>query len=197
MKKILIFILMISLVGLISACGRGEEDIENIESSPQVDSSEATENERLEFEETESEELKDEELENTNVSEESDHEESIKNDIHIKMSFNDEEIIVKMYDNPTSRDFLTLLPLTLEFEDYATAEKISYLPRELSTDDAPRGFDPSVGDLTLYAPWANLAIFYKDFGYANGLIPLGRIESGIEKLAAIKENFTVVIEKVE
>ncbi|MTI47217.1 MAG: hypothetical protein FH761_05215 [Firmicutes bacterium] len=113
------------------------------------------------------------------------------------MSFNNEEIIVKIYDNPTSRDFLKLLPLTLQFEDYAATEKISYLPRNLSTDDAPRGFDPSKGDLTLYAPWANLAIFYKDHSYANGLISLGRIESGIEKLEEISEDFTVVIEKVE
>jgi hypothetical protein len=92
----------------------------------------------------------------------------------------------KMYDNPTSRDFLTLIPLTLEFEDYAGTEKISYLPRKLSTQDAPSGSDASVGDFTLYSPWGNLAIFYKDFGYANGLIKLGKIESGVEKIAYVE-----------
>lgn len=96
-----------------------------------------------------------------------------------------------------SRDFLTLLPLTLKVEDYAGAEKISYLPRKLSTQDAPSGSDPSIGDFTLYAPWGNLAIFYKDSGYASGLIGLGKIESGIEKLAGIKGNFTVEIERFE
>lgn len=44
------------------------------------------------------------------------------------------------------------------------------------------GFDPSVGDITYYAPWGNLAIFYKDFGYSNGLINLGRIDNDIKEL---------------
>jgi len=129
----------------------------------------------------------------SNISEDS--QESTIKDIRIKLAFNNDEVIVKMYDNPTSRDFLTLLPLTLEFEDYAGVEKISYLPRKLSTEDAPSGSNPEIGDLTLYAPWGNLAIFYKDFGYANGLIKLGKIESGLEKLADMKGDFTVKIAK--
>lgn len=118
-------------------------------------------------------------------------------DTKIKLSFNNEEVIVKMNNNAASRDFLTLLPLTLKFEDYVGAEKISYLPRKISTQDASSGSDPSIGDFDLYAPWGNLAIFYKDSGYASGLITLGKIESGIEKLAGIKGNFTVKIEKVD
>ena len=65
-----------------------------------------------------------------------------------------------------------MLPLTLTLKDYAGTEKISDLPRKLSTQGAPSGSDPSVGDITLYAPWGNLAIFYRDFGYASGLIIL-------------------------
>jgi hypothetical protein len=42
----------------------------------------------------------------------------------------------------------------------------------------PAGYDPSVGELTLYAPWGNLAFFYRDHGYARGLVPLGTIVSG-------------------
>ncbi|MGJ7921774.1 cyclophilin-like fold protein [Neobacillus sp. LXY-4] len=41
------------------------------------------------------------------------------------------------------------------------------------------------------------AYFYKDFGYSNGLIKLGKIESGIENLETMKDNFTVQIEKVD
>lgn len=118
-------------------------------------------------------------------------------DVRIKLTFNSEEVIIKMRDNPASKDFLSLLPLTLTFEDYASAEKISYLSRKLSLEDAPTGSDPAPGDLTLYAPWGNLAIFYKDRGYANGLIILGRIESGIEKLANVNGNFSIIIEKIE
>jgi hypothetical protein len=39
------------------------------------------------------------------------------------LTINDEQVIVKLYDNPTSRDFLTLLPLTTKLEDYAGSEK--------------------------------------------------------------------------
>lgn len=122
---------------------------------------------------------------------------SYHSDVRIKLTFNHEEIIVKMYDIPTSRDFLSLLPLTLTFEDYARTEKISRLVKRLSTEDAPSGSQPSVGDLTYYSPWGNLAIFYKDFGYANGLITLGKIESGIEKLASMKNDFTITIERLD
>ena len=56
--------------------------------------------------------------------------------------------------------------------------------------------DPSVGDIAYYAPWGNLAIFYKDFGYSRGLIRLGRIDSGIEVLA-VPGALKVTIESAE
>ena len=49
---------------------------------------------------------------------------------------------------------------------------------------APSGIDPDVGDITYYAPWGNIAIFYKDFGYAGGLVKLGRIDSGLDVLSS-------------
>jgi hypothetical protein len=117
-------------------------------------------------------------------------------DVRIKISFNNEEVIVKMFDNPTSRDFLTLLPLTITLEDYASTEKIHYLSRELSTEEAPSGSDPSVGDFAYYSPWGNIIIYYRDFGYSNGLIKLGKIESGVEKFESIPDNIPVTIEKI-
>lgn len=85
-------------------------------------------------------------------------------------------------DSPAAREFASLLPLTLTLEDYNSTEKISMLPRRLSTEGAPAGIDPSPGDITYYAPWGNLAIFYKDFGYSSGLVKLGAIVSGGEAL---------------
>jgi hypothetical protein len=118
-------------------------------------------------------------------------------DVKVKLTFNNEVAIVNMYDNPTSRDFLSQLPLTITLEDYSGTEKISYLSKKLSTEEAPSGSDPSVGDFAYYAPWGNLAIYYKDFGYSNGLILLGKIESGLENLEKMKDNFTVQIEIVD
>jgi hypothetical protein len=94
----------------------------------------------------------------------------------IRIKLDQKTLTATLADNPTSRDFVSLLPLTLTLEDYASTEKISYLPRKLSTKDAPGGCDPDVGDITYYAPWGNLALFHKDFGYSDGLIKLGRIE---------------------
>lgn len=85
-------------------------------------------------------------------------------------------------DNPTARDFAALLPLTLTLRDYAGTEKISDLPRKLATTDALTGYQPAAGDLTYYAPWGNLALFYQDFSYSNGLILLGRLDAGWEAL---------------
>lgn len=84
-----------------------------------------------------------------------------------------------LVDNPTSRDFLALLPLTLELEDYNATEKIAMLSSKLSSAEAPAGIMPSVGDITYYAPWGNVALFYKDFRYSKGLISLGRMEGDL------------------
>ncbi len=100
----------------------------------------------------------------------------------IRLDVNGTIITATLADNATSRDFVSLLPLTLTLTDYAATEKISNLPRKLSTEGAPRGADPSVGDIAYYAPWGSLALFYRDFGYSNGLIKLGAIDSGIETL---------------
>ncbi len=100
----------------------------------------------------------------------------------IRLTVNDKIINATLADNPSARDFLALLPLSLTLKDYASTEKISDLPKKLTTQNAPAGFDPGVGDITYYAPWGNLAIFYRDFGYSAGLIKLGHIDAGMEAL---------------
>ena len=100
----------------------------------------------------------------------------------LKITIGETVLTATMYDNPTTRDFISLLPLTLILTDYNGTEKISNLPKRLSTQDAPAGYKPYAGDITLYAPWGNLALFYKDFPYSSGLIVLGKIDTGIEAL---------------
>lgn len=113
----------------------------------------------------------------------------------IRLTFDGKAIDATLLDNATARDLLSLPPMTLTLEDYASTEKIGYPPRKLSTAGAPAGVDPSVGDIAYYAPWGNLAIFYKDFGYSRGLIGLGRIDSGIEALN-VPGSLKVTIERV-
>lgn len=95
----------------------------------------------------------------------------------IKLTVNHQEVVIRLYDHPVSRDLLTLLPLTLTFKDYVNEEKISYLPRELVREEV-QGNSGRRDDFTYFAPWGNLAIFYngKQQG-SNGLIILGTIEN--------------------
>lgn len=104
------------------------------------------------------------------------------NHMNIRLTVNGKVISATLADNPSARDFLALLPLSLTLKDYASTEKISDLPKKLTTQGAPAGIDPDVGDITYYAPWGNLAIFYRDFGYAAGLVKLGYIDTGVEAL---------------
>ena len=92
-------------------------------------------------------------------------------------------IIAMLDDNATAKDFASLLPLTLTLDDYSGTEKISDLPKKLSTRGAPEGVAPVAGDLASYAPWGNLAIFYKDFAYSGGLVRLGTVESSSRPFA--------------
>ena len=101
----------------------------------------------------------------------------------IRLTAGERSLTASLEDTPTARQFYAQLPLVLTLEDYAATEKIAPLPTKITTEGAPAGMDPDVGDITYYAPWGNLAIFYRDFGYASGLVPLGRIDSGIEWLA--------------
>ncbi|WP_159159093.1 cyclophilin-like fold protein [Aeromonas veronii] len=116
--------------------------------------------------------------------------------MNIKMTIASQIITATLEDSHSARDFFAMLPLTLPLEDYADTEKIAYLPHKLTTQGAPKGIDPNVGDLTYYAPWGNLAIFYRDFGYSTGLIKLGRIESGLSHLTTTSAA-SITIEAIE
>jgi hypothetical protein len=88
-----------------------------------------------------------------------------------------------------------MLPLTLTLEDYSRTEKISDLPGKLTKEGAPAGAAPSVGDIAYYAPWGNLALFYEDFRYSDGLILLGKLDGGADALGA-PDPVTVTIDFV-
>jgi hypothetical protein len=100
----------------------------------------------------------------------------------IRISASDVSLDVTLDDTPTARDFVRLLPLRLTLEDYASTEKIAMLPRKLSVEGAPAGSDPEEGDFSYYAPWGNLALFYRDFGYSSGLVRLGRMQGDLGML---------------
>ena len=107
----------------------------------------------------------------------------------LQLRFAGGEAIIALEDNATTRDFLAMLPATLTFEDYAGSEKISFLDQGLSTENAPESYDPQAGDVALYTPWGNLAIFYGDAGSSSDLVFMGRVISGLELLAGMDGTF--------
>jgi hypothetical protein len=74
----------------------------------------------------------------------------------IPLTVDDTTVEAILDDTTTSREFAALLPITLT--DYAGTEKLSDLPRRLSTAEAPAGTDASVGDIAYYAPQGHVMI---------------------------------------
>ncbi|HCI3894513.1 TPA: hypothetical protein NO315_005733, partial [Pseudomonas aeruginosa] len=62
--------------------------------------------------------------------------------MNIRMTIDGQVLSATLVDSAAARDFLGLLPLTLDLEDYAATEKIAQLPRKLSTAGAPAGTTP-------------------------------------------------------
>jgi hypothetical protein len=108
--------------------------------------------------------------------------------MNIRLTLNGRRVAATLNDSATARDFAAQLPLTLSLRDFHQAEKIADLPRKLSISGAPEGADPAVGDLAYYAPWNQLAIYYRDAPYATGLVVLGHMaDGGTEQLATADE----------
>ncbi|MGG3279963.1 cyclophilin-like fold protein [Paenibacillus solani] len=116
-------------------------------------------------------------------------------------SIDNEVFTVGMPDNPTSRDFISRLPLTLTFKEYGGFEKLTILDEGLTTEGAPSGSVPEVGDIGYYAPWKDVNMYYQDWSYSSELVKIGKIESDLEaftnKLQSMNDDFTVTFEKVK
>lgn len=115
----------------------------------------------------------------------------------LKMTVEGQVIEITLYDTPAANDLYQMLPLELTFEDFNSVEKISYLEKSLTTEGEPDGCDPDAGDLCLYAPWGNLSIFYQDFRYSERLIMLGHIDSGMDVISSMTDDFSATLEKAD
>lgn len=116
--------------------------------------------------------------------------------MRIKISHNENIIKIRLDDNESSKSLYEQLPFSVKIEDYASIEKIFYPPKKLSIKNSPDGYQAKAGDVTYYAPWGDVAIFYKGFSYADKLIRLGEITEGRDVLKKL-EGVEVVVEKDE
>ena len=116
--------------------------------------------------------------------------------LNVNITVGDRTITATMEDNAAARDFLSRLPLEITLNDYNnTTEKIFYPDPALTTEGVTRGCAPTPGDIAIYAPWGNVAIFCKSWSHSRDLIKIGRIDgNGIEALS-IAGDIPVKIER--
>ncbi|MEU0192278.1 cyclophilin-like fold protein [Streptomyces afghaniensis] len=105
-------------------------------------------------------------------------------DMDIRVTLDGRPVDATLNDSPAARDFAGLLPLSLDLEDFHQTERVADLPRRLTTSGAPEPAAPKAGDLAYYAPWGNLALFYRDGPSASAdLLILGHIDADTDRLA--------------
>ena len=116
--------------------------------------------------------------------------------LNVNITTGNRTITATMEDNAAARDFLSRLPLEITLNDYNnTTEKIFYPDPVLTTEGVTWGCTPAPGDITIYAPWGNVAIFCKSWSHSRDLIKIGRIDgNGIEVLS-VAGDISVKIER--
>jgi hypothetical protein len=102
----------------------------------------------------------------------------------ISLKVNGKSLEVTLRESETTRDLVSLLPLTLTMNDLFGREKFGHLPRAIS-DSGERTHSYQVGEIAYWSPGPDIAVFYRHDGQtipAPGLIIIGKVESGVETL---------------
>jgi hypothetical protein len=102
----------------------------------------------------------------------------------IRLKVGDQAIAATLIDSETTRDFVSLLPLTLTMNDLFGREKFGHLPRALS-EGGKRTRTYEVGEVIYWSPGPDVAIFYRQDGSSipsPGSIVMGNVDSGVEAL---------------
>jgi hypothetical protein len=117
--------------------------------------------------------------------------------VRIELRFGDELATATLAGSPAAREFAAMLPLQVNLRDPMGQAKSGRLPRPLDVTGVEPLFNPAVGQIYYWAPSDTLAIFYEDFGHSvpdPGLVPLGAVDAGIDRIAAAGNRFTVRID---
>ena len=102
--------------------------------------------------------------------------------MRMRVRFDDQQVTYQLFDNPTTRDLVSMLPAELEIEDFSNNEKIVHLPRRLDEGGFEPFSDETPGDLCYFLGWGNLALFHGDYTFRDDLIRLGHIEGEVTPL---------------
>ena len=100
----------------------------------------------------------------------------------IRLRVKDKTITATLIDSKTTREFISLLPLTLTMNDLFHREKFAHLPKAISTE-GKRAHTYEVGEIAYWSPGPDVAIYYRHDGKSippPGIIPIGKIDTGAE-----------------
>ena len=107
-------------------------------------------------------------------------------------------VTATLIDSKTTRDFISLLPLTLTMNDLFHREKFAHLPKLISTEGV-RAHTFDVGEIAYWSPGPDVAIYYRQDGEKipePGIIVIGKVDSGVETLN-INGSVRVTIELIK
>jgi len=102
----------------------------------------------------------------------------------IRLKIQDKVLTATLVDSKTTRDFVSLLPLTLTMKDLFGREKFAHLPRAIS-EEGKRTHNYEIGQVAYWSPGPDVAVFYRNDGEKipnPGIIIIGKIDSGVEAL---------------
>src|SRR5438876_10552928 len=108
----------------------------------------------------------------------------LKPSMKIRLKIEDKVLTATLIDSKTTRDFVSLLPLTLKMNDLFRREKFAHLPRAIS-EEGKRTHTYEIGQVVYWSPGPDVAIYYRNDGEKipnPGIIVIGKIDSGVEVL---------------
>ena len=109
----------------------------------------------------------------------------------INVSDGKHTVVFCLNESSAAKSLLSLLPMTVDVEDYSSSEKIFYPAKELDTSDVVEG-SGGAGGLAYFSPWGNVVMYYDEFGEYPGLYILGKAVEGADQIELL--NGTIMVE---
>lgn len=107
----------------------------------------------------------------------------------MKITVGSRTFVAAIYDSPTARAFLQMLPMTVAMSELNGREKFRRLPRALPSDSTERPATIEAGELMCWSSDC-LVLFYRGFRNSyGGYVRLGRIldAEGLETALGVGE----------
>jgi hypothetical protein len=115
----------------------------------------------------------------------------------IRIQVGSQSFSAHLEDNSTTRDLVSLLPLAVAFHDFGGQEKLTPLPRKLDVSGMPKGDRAPAGDISYYSPTGSLVLYYRDVGYWDGIVRLGRLDDQLTLIAGLPDGLQAIVERME